>query len=45
MTKWLGLTDELGLDKVLHVYDPLTRMKGVVAVAITLLGRAGGGLR
>jgi glutamate dehydrogenase/leucine dehydrogenase len=42
---WLDLTDELGPEKVVHVYDPATGMKGVVVIDNMPMGLAGGGVR
>jgi glutamate dehydrogenase (NAD(P)+) len=40
------MTDEIGPEKIAHVYDPATGMKGVIVVDCTTLGRgAGGGIR
>jgi len=32
MPVWMNMTDQLGPEKLLHVYDPMTGMKGVVVV-------------
>ena len=45
MSQWMEIADELGPEKIVHVYDPLTGMKGVVVVDTTLIGGAGGGTR
>ena len=45
MPEWLKMTDELGPEKILHVYDAKTGMKGVVVVDTTSLVGAGGGTR
>lgn len=45
MFEWKGITDELGPEKIVHVYDPTTGMKGVVVVDTTSLGGAAGGIR
>ncbi len=43
MPAWMKLTDDLGPEKILHVYDPVTGMKGVVVVdTVSLAGAAGG---
>jgi glutamate dehydrogenase/leucine dehydrogenase len=40
------MTDEIGPEKIIHLYDPSTGMKGVVVIDCTTLGRgAGGGIR
>ncbi|MBM3150440.1 MAG: Glu/Leu/Phe/Val dehydrogenase, partial [Chloroflexi bacterium] len=45
MLEWTKITDELGPEKIVHVYDPTTGMKGVVVVDTTSLGGAAGGTR
>ena len=45
MPEWLKMTDELGPEKILHVYDAKTGLKGVVVVDTTSLVGAGGGTR
>jgi glutamate dehydrogenase/leucine dehydrogenase len=45
MSERVKLTDELGPEKILHVYDPITGMKGVVVVDTTSLGGSAGGTR
>jgi len=45
MTQWIAMADELGPDKIVHVYDPVTGMKGVVVVDTISVGGAGGGTR
>lgn len=45
MTAWMVSTDELGPEKILHVYDTKTGMKGVVVVDTTMTGISGGGTR
>ena len=45
MAKWIPMTDELGPEKIVHVYDPVTGMKGVIVVDTTSLGGAAGGTR
>lgn len=45
MPDWIKMTDELGPAKILHVYDPETKMKGVVVVDTAPMGIAGGGTR
>jgi len=45
MTEWMKMADELGPEKIVHVYDPGSGMKGVVVVDTTSLGGAGGGTR
>jgi len=43
MPAWMKMTDQLGPEKILHVYDPQTGMKGVVVVdTVSLAGAAGG---
>jgi len=39
------LGDEIGPEVVIHLYDPVTRMKGVVVVDTTALGPTAGGIR
>ena len=41
----MKITDELGPEKILHVYDPDVGMKGVVVVDTTSLGGSAGGTR
>ncbi len=45
MLEWIEITDELGPEKIVHVYDPITGMKGVIVVDTTSLGGAAGGTR
>ena len=46
MPEWMKMTDGLGPEKIVHVYDPETGMKGVVVIDCTALGTtAGGGIR
>jgi glutamate dehydrogenase (NAD(P)+) len=45
MTDWIKWTDRLGPEKIVHVYDAKTGMKGVVVVDTTTMGLAGGGTR
>ncbi len=45
MREWVELTDELGPEKIVHVYDPVTGTKGIVVVDTTSLGGAAGGIR
>jgi glutamate dehydrogenase/leucine dehydrogenase len=46
MPEWMDMTNELGPEKIVHVYDPETGMKGVVVIDCTALGMtAGGGIR
>jgi len=45
MSQWIEMADELGPEKIVHVYDPATGMKGVVVIDSTLVGGAGGGTR
>jgi len=46
MTEWLRMADELGPERILHVYDPSVGMKGVVVVDTTSpQGWSGGGTR
>ncbi|MCX6005462.1 MAG: hypothetical protein NT082_07320 [Chloroflexi bacterium] len=43
MTAWMQMTDELGPEKIMYVYDAVTGMKGVVVVdTLSLAGAAGG---
>jgi glutamate dehydrogenase/leucine dehydrogenase len=42
----MKMTDEIGPEKIVHVHDPATGMKGVIVIDCTTLGRgAGGGIR
>lgn len=45
MVEWTQMTDKLGPQKILHVYDPVTGVKGVVVVDTMSLAGAGGGTR
>ena len=46
MPEWTNMTNDLGPEKIVHVYDPRTGMKGVVVIDCTALGMtAGGGIR
>ena len=45
MSECMRLTDELGPEKIVHVYDPVTGMKGVVVIDTTSLGGSAGGTR
>jgi glutamate dehydrogenase/leucine dehydrogenase len=46
MPEWTMMTDEMGPEKIVHVYDPVTGMKGVVVIDCTALGMmTGGGIR
>ncbi len=46
MPEWMKMTNHLGPEKILHVYDAETGMKGVVVIDCTALGMtAGGGIR
>lgn len=45
MPVWTKMADEIGPEKILHVYDSKTGMKGVVVVDTVSLGGAGGGTR
>ena len=45
MPAWATTIDQLGPEKVLHVYDPVTELRGVVVVDTVSLGGAGGGTR
>ncbi len=45
MPEWLKMADELGPEKILHVYDARTGLKGVVVVDTTALVGSGGGTR
>ena len=38
-------TDTMGPEQILHVYDPITKMKGIVVVDTTVGSTAGGGTR
>jgi len=43
MPAWVTTIDQLGPEKVLHVYDPATELKGVVVVdTVSIAGAAGG---
>jgi glutamate dehydrogenase/leucine dehydrogenase len=45
MPEWTKMTDQLGPQKILHVYDPATELRGVVVVDTLSLAGAGGGTR
>lgn len=46
MPEWITKLNEIGPEKIVHVYDPEVGMKGVVVIDSTLLGgAAGGGIR
>jgi len=45
MKEWPSMTDTLGPEKILHVHDPLSGMRGVVVVDTTMGGIAAGGTR
>ena len=45
MLKLLKTADEIGPERIFHVYDPAVGMKGVVVVDTMVFGRAGGGTR
>ena len=45
MVEWTQMTDKLGPQKILHVYDPDSGVKGVVVVDTMSLAGAGGGTR
>lgn len=45
MPAWVTSIDHLGPEKVLHVYDPVTELRGVVVVDTVSLGGAAGGTR
>lgn len=45
MPELMETADELGPEKILHVYDPAVGMKAVIVVDTTVFGRAGGGTR
>jgi glutamate dehydrogenase/leucine dehydrogenase len=46
MPEWMKKTDAMGPEKIVHVYDPQTGMKGVVVIDCTALGStAAGGIR
>ncbi len=45
MNNWMNFGDDLGPEKVFHVYDPVVGMRGVIVVDTTLMGIAGGGTR
>ena len=42
----MEMTDDIGPEKIVHVHDPVTGLKGVIVIDCTTLGRgAGGGIR
>ncbi|MCX8198033.1 MAG: Glu/Leu/Phe/Val dehydrogenase [Candidatus Micrarchaeota archaeon] len=41
----MAFEDSIGPERILHVYDPLTKMQGVVVVDNTALGPGKGGIR
>ena len=45
MPVWMNMTDQIGPEKLLHVYDPETGMRGVVVVDTSSTMGAAGGLR
>ena len=45
MPAWMKMTDQLGPEKIVHVYDPVTGMRGVVVVDTMSLAGAAGGTR
>lgn len=45
MSDWFELTDELGPEKIVHLYDIETGMKAVIVVDTMFSGRSGGGTR
>lgn len=45
MLELLEKADEIGPERILHIYDPAVGMKGVVVVDTMVFGRAGGGTR
>ena len=45
MTELMETVDEIGPERILHVYDPAVGMKAVVVVDTTVFGRAAGGTR
>ncbi|MDD5398835.1 MAG: Glu/Leu/Phe/Val dehydrogenase dimerization domain-containing protein, partial [Dehalococcoidia bacterium] len=45
MPAWVTTIDQLGPEKVLHVYDPSTELRGVVVVDTVSIGGAAGGTR
>ena len=46
MTEWMTHLDDIGPEKIVHVYDPETNLRGVVVVDCTALGETvGGGIR
>jgi glutamate dehydrogenase (NAD(P)+) len=45
MSAWVTTIDQLGPEKVLHVYDPSTELKAVVVVDTISIGGAAGGTR
>ena len=45
MSEWIKMIDPIGPQKIVHVYDPETGMKGVVVVDTVSLAGAGGGTR
>lgn len=45
MLEWPKITDDLGPEKIVHVYDQITGMKGMVVIDTTSLGGTAGGTR
>jgi len=45
MSEWMKIGDDLGPEKIVHVYDPVVGMRGAVVVDTTSFGRAAGGTR
>jgi glutamate dehydrogenase/leucine dehydrogenase len=45
MIELLKTADDIGPERILHVYDPASGMKGVTVIDTTVFGRAGGGTR
>ena len=45
MTEWINWIDGLGPQKIMHVYDPDSGMKGVAVIHTTAFGSAAGGIR
>ena len=45
MPELMRMADEIGPERILHLYDPAAGMKAVVVVDTTVFGRAAGGTR
>jgi len=45
MSEWMKIVDELGPEKIVHVYDPAVGMKAVVVVDTASLAGSAGGTR